>query len=177
MRRSSVPRGTAALRRRKRTRDSGAGVVWIADLGGEDSRLSTSVLNLRSFWPGRSFGAPNMRARSTNGRMDHETWFSMPAAQHRCRDCPLVALAIARRQSDPRQPARASQRGPALGSITSPLTDLWCPVAHVPHLLLRHLLPIVLLGGVGAARACSIALRGWRVAFCDALSALARSCY
>jgi hypothetical protein len=76
--------------------------------------------------------------------------------------CPLLAFAISRRGTDPRRPVFTGfAAGLAIGSITSLLTDLWCPVAYVPHLLLGHLLPIVLLGGLGAwLGSIAIALRG-----------------
>jgi hypothetical protein len=65
--------------------------------------------------------------------------------------CPLVAFAIARCSSDPRRPTLTGfAAGVALGCITSLLTDLWCPVAYLPHLLLGHLVPIALLGVLGA---------------------------
>lgn len=76
--------------------------------------------------------------------------------------CPLVAFAVARRRSDPRRPILTGfAAGLAIGAITSLLADLWCPVAYVPHLLLGHMLPIVLLGGLGAwLGRVAIALRG-----------------
>jgi hypothetical protein len=76
--------------------------------------------------------------------------------------CPLVGFALSRRGSDPRRPGLTGfAAGLAMGAITSLLTDLWCPVAYVPHLLLGHLLPIVLLGGLGAwLGRVAIALRG-----------------
>lgn len=65
--------------------------------------------------------------------------------------CPLVAFAIARRRSDFRRPMLTGfSAGLAIGALTALLTDLWCPVAYVPHLLLGHLLPIALLGALGA---------------------------
>lgn len=65
--------------------------------------------------------------------------------------CPLIAFVIARRSSDPRRPALTGfSAGVAMGCIAALLTDLWCPVAHLPHLLLGHLLPIALLGVIGA---------------------------
>ena len=75
---------------------------------------------------------------------------------------PLVAFAIARHRSDPRRPVLTGfAAGLAIGAITSLLTDLWCPVAYVPHLLLGHLLPIALLGGLGAwLGRVAMALRG-----------------
>jgi hypothetical protein len=65
--------------------------------------------------------------------------------------CPLTAFAVARRSSDPRRPVLTGfAAGVAIGCVTALLTDLWCPVAYVPHLLLGHLLPIALLGVLGA---------------------------
>jgi hypothetical protein len=65
--------------------------------------------------------------------------------------CPLVAFALARRGSDPIRPALTGfAAGVAIGCATALLTDLWCPVAYLPHLLLGHVLPIVILGALGA---------------------------
>jgi hypothetical protein len=76
--------------------------------------------------------------------------------------CPLVAFAVSRRSSDPRRPGLTGfAAGLAIGAVTALLTDLWCPVAHVPHLLLGHLLPIALLGALGAwLGRIAIALKG-----------------
>jgi hypothetical protein len=76
--------------------------------------------------------------------------------------CPLIAFAVSRRGTDPRQPMLTGfAAGVAIGAVTSLLTDLWCPVAYVPHLLLGHLLPIALLGAMGAWLGRQIiALRG-----------------
>lgn len=64
---------------------------------------------------------------------------------------PIVAFAISRRTSDPGRPGLTGlAAGVAVGCVTAFLTDLWCPVAYLPHLLLGHVLPIVLLGGLGA---------------------------
>ncbi len=41
--------------------------------------------------------------------------------------------------------------GTAAGAFAWVLVDLWCPVAYFPHLLLGHVLPLVLLAGIGAA--------------------------
>jgi hypothetical protein len=40
--------------------------------------------------------------------------------------------------------------GVATGAAAAALVDLWCPVGHVPHLLIGHVAPILLLGGLGA---------------------------
>jgi hypothetical protein len=64
---------------------------------------------------------------------------------------PLVLGLLARRRSDPVQPAAAGAAlGAACGLAAATLVDLWCPVAHLPHLLVGHLLPVALLALVGA---------------------------
>lgn len=64
---------------------------------------------------------------------------------------PLIAFVIGRRSSDPLRPRLTGlASGIAIGCITLVLTDLWCPVGYVPHVLLGHLLPILLLGALGA---------------------------
>jgi hypothetical protein len=64
---------------------------------------------------------------------------------------PMAAAIAARRGSDPIQPATTGAAlGAACGLAAAVLVDLWCPVAHLPHLLLGHLLPIVLLAVIGA---------------------------
>lgn len=64
---------------------------------------------------------------------------------------PLLAFVVARRSSAPTRPALAGfAAGIAIGCVSALLTDLWCPVGYVPHLFLGHMLPIVILGGLGA---------------------------
>lgn len=64
---------------------------------------------------------------------------------------PLLAFVVARRRSDPQRPGLAGfAAGVAIGCVTTLFTDLWCPVAFIPHLLLGHALPIALLGALGA---------------------------
>jgi hypothetical protein len=70
---------------------------------------------------------------------------------------PLFAALVAWRHTDPLTPlATGAAFGAGAGLASAVLVDLWCPVAYVPHLLLGHVLPIVLLATVGA-------LIGWRV--------------
>ena len=65
---------------------------------------------------------------------------------------PLAAALHARRRSDPlHSGATGAAIGGACGLAAAVLVDLWCPVAHLPHLLLGHLLPIVLFALTGAA--------------------------
>jgi hypothetical protein len=59
---------------------------------------------------------------------------------------PLLGLIWLRRSSDPVHPRlTAAAVGAAVGAGTWVLVDLWCPVGYVPHLLLGHLLPLLLL--------------------------------
>lgn len=64
---------------------------------------------------------------------------------------PALALLLVRRRSEPRHPRLL---GAALGAVAGAfawgVTDLWCPVGHVPHLLLGHVLPVVVFIGLGA---------------------------
>jgi hypothetical protein len=64
---------------------------------------------------------------------------------------PVVALVWERWGSDPVHPrALGLALGVAAGAGAAALVDLWCPVAHLPHLLAGHVAPILLLGGLGA---------------------------
>ncbi|HEY0712396.1 MAG TPA: NrsF family protein [Polyangia bacterium] len=63
---------------------------------------------------------------------------------------PLSAVLFVRRRSDPLHPElQGFAWGIALGMTATVLADLWCPVAHLPHLLGGHIAPIVLLGVAG----------------------------
>lgn len=65
---------------------------------------------------------------------------------------PLLAFLVSRRGSVPSRPMLTGfAAGIAIGCVTTLLTDLWCPVAYLPHLLLGHVLPIGILGGLGAS--------------------------
>lgn len=64
---------------------------------------------------------------------------------------PLLSF-LAVRRSAPSQPAlNGAAMGVAAGACAWVAVDLWCPVAHVPHLLLGHVLPLLLLTGIGAS--------------------------
>lgn len=63
---------------------------------------------------------------------------------------PLLSF-LAVRRSAPAQPAlNGAAMGLAAGACAWVAVDLWCPVAHVPHLLLGHVLPLFVLAGAGA---------------------------
>jgi hypothetical protein len=63
---------------------------------------------------------------------------------------PLLAF-IATRRSTPVHPAlNGAALGVASGACAWVALDLWCPVAFVPHLLLGHVLPMCIVGGMGA---------------------------
>ncbi|WP_394827017.1 NrsF family protein [Pendulispora albinea] len=64
---------------------------------------------------------------------------------------PLVALAIARRGSDPVHPrATGAALGAAMGVWGGTLIDLHCRCATLPHIAFSHVLPMVVLAIVGA---------------------------
>jgi hypothetical protein len=63
---------------------------------------------------------------------------------------PLLAF-LALRRSAPVHPAlNGAAIGVASGACAWVALDLWCPVAHLTHLLLGHVLPLCILGGTGA---------------------------
>ena len=82
-----------------------------------------------------------------------------PHLGHRCLSMamamgaiPLALLAMTRRGEEPRHPGLlGATMGVAVGACGWVLIDLWCPVAGPLHLLRGHLLPVVLLGLLGAA--------------------------
>ena len=64
---------------------------------------------------------------------------------------PLLGLLWLRRGSDPLHPRlTAAAFGAAAGAAAWVLVDLWCPIGHVPHLLLGHVAPVVLLTALSA---------------------------
>ena len=69
---------------------------------------------------------------------------------------PLTAALTVHRGNHPLRPGvTGAAIGTACGLAAAVLVDLWCPVAHLPHLLLGHLLPLVVLavaGGLAGAR-------------------------
>ena len=64
---------------------------------------------------------------------------------------PLIALAMARRGSDPVHPvATGAALGAASGASSGVMVEMWCPVATPAHIAFGHILPIVLLTLLGA---------------------------
>ncbi len=65
---------------------------------------------------------------------------------------PLLTSLYSRRGTDPSHPKTAGMAvGVSVGLGVAVLIDLWCPVAHIPHLLVGHLLPIGILALLGLA--------------------------
>ncbi|HYQ46348.1 MAG TPA: NrsF family protein [Polyangiaceae bacterium] len=64
---------------------------------------------------------------------------------------PLLGLLWLRRGSDPVHPSlTGAALGAAAGAGAWVLVDLWCPVSYIPHLLLGHVLPLLVLIALGA---------------------------
>jgi hypothetical protein len=63
----------------------------------------------------------------------------------------LAAFVVIRRRSDPVHPGIAGAvLGITAGVAAGTFVDLWCPVAHLPHLLLGHIVPLVVVALIGA---------------------------
>jgi len=63
----------------------------------------------------------------------------------------LVALVVMRRRSDPVHPGIAGAvLGITAGIAAGTLVDLWCPIANLPHVLLGHILPLLVVALAGA---------------------------
>jgi len=77
---------------------------------------------------------------------------------------PLLGVLWLRRGSDPlHPPLTGAASGAAVGAGVWVLVDLWCPVSYLPHLLLGHVLPLLLLIALSAllgTRILSVAKRG-----------------
>jgi hypothetical protein len=64
---------------------------------------------------------------------------------------PLFGVLWLRRGTDPVHPrSTAAALAATVGAGSWVLVDLWCPVGFVPHLLLGHVLPLLLLIALGA---------------------------
>ena len=65
---------------------------------------------------------------------------------------PLLTALYSRRGTDPSHPETAGMAvGVSVGLGVAVLVDLWCPVAYLPHLLVGHVMPIVVLALLGLA--------------------------
>ena len=61
----------------------------------------------------------------------------------------LVAFVAVRRRSDPVRPGVAGAAlGVTVGVAAGALVDLWCPVGFVPHVLLGHILPLLVVAAL-----------------------------
>ena len=64
---------------------------------------------------------------------------------------PFLALYRASRRLDPRHPQlTGAALGSAAGAWGAVMAEIWCPLAVGPHVLVGHVLPLILLAGVGA---------------------------
>jgi len=63
---------------------------------------------------------------------------------------PLVSLMAIRRHAPVHPALNGAVIGFAAGAWAWVAVDLWCPVAHVPHVLFGHVLPLFVLAGTGA---------------------------
>jgi len=63
---------------------------------------------------------------------------------------PLVSFLTMRRTAFLHPALNGAMLGVAAGACAWVAVDLWCPVAYVPHVVLGHVLPLVVLTGVGA---------------------------
>jgi len=63
---------------------------------------------------------------------------------------PLLSFVTMRRTAFLHPALNGAMLGVAAGACAWVAVDLWCPVAYVPHVVLGHVLPLVVLAGVGA---------------------------
>ncbi len=65
--------------------------------------------------------------------------------------CPLAGLSRARRSSDPLHPmASGAALGVGCAALGGMMVALWCPVSAPRHILIGHILPLGVLGSLGA---------------------------
>lgn len=73
---------------------------------------------------------------------------------------PVAAMLYLCRGTAPAHPRLTGLAlGTSAGALVWVLVDLWCPVAHVRHLLLGHILPLALFTAIGAAAGGLLAAR------------------
>ncbi|HEY8075667.1 MAG TPA: NrsF family protein [Labilithrix sp.] len=64
---------------------------------------------------------------------------------------PLAGFFVLRRGIEPRRPAALGAAvGAVCGAWSGVVVDLWCPLTNTPHVLVGHVVPLALLGFVGA---------------------------
>jgi hypothetical protein len=64
---------------------------------------------------------------------------------------PLATFLRLRRGAEPRRPSTVgAAAGAASGALAGVLVDLWCPLTAPAHVVVGHVLPLVVLIGVGA---------------------------
>jgi hypothetical protein len=127
----AVGRGPSMLGRSRRRLLGSAAIVPVAFLIWK-AAVSSGVPHMMDSWPTR----PGLRCFALTALF--AAW-------------PMVTLVWERWGSDPVHPrALGLALGAAAGAGAAALVDLWCPVAHLPHLLAGHVAPILLLGGLGA---------------------------
>jgi len=69
----------------------------------------------------------------------------------------MAAVLVAGRMLPLRPAMTGAALGTGVGLMAAVLVDLWCPVAYLPHLLLGHVAPLVVLALAGA-----VLLPWWR---------------
>lgn len=126
-----VSRGGSMLGRRA-ARLATAGVLVAALLLGWKLVVSAGFTGMMAPWPGRA------GLRCLGLALLLGLW-------------PLAALFVARGHSDPvHSRVTGAAFGVAAGACAWALLDLWCPIAHIHHLAVGHLLPVAALAGLGA---------------------------
>jgi hypothetical protein len=134
---------------------SGVGMWFLFTRGRSGLRRGWAALALAALVPAASF----VLWRHGLGHLYHLAgpWSGRPG--YRCFAMSVAiggtllgAALLAWRRVDPMTPrATGAAFGAGAGLGSALLVDLWCPVSHVPHLLLGHVLPIAVLAAAGAA--------------------------
>jgi hypothetical protein len=130
-----------------------AAIVTAAVLNGSNSPLGRSHLTLAAFIA----TVPIAVLGWLSLWQPHELHESIPVGW-RCHTlslvigaAPLIALAIAKRHSEPQYPRwLGAAFGVIAGAWAAVLVAAWCPLFDFPHALLGHVLPILVLTALGA---------------------------